>query len=124
VIVWDRGTYRNLTEKDGKMIPVPKAIEAGHVKVWLEGKKLTGGFALTRVGGGKKPRWLLVKVDDGEASIRRNPVKTEPGSILSGRTNEEIAAQRRPQSESPGLPHGSAGAARAARGQGTTGSRL
>ena len=106
------------------MIPVPKAIEAGHVKVWLEGKKLTGGFALTRVGGGKKPRWLLVKMDDGEASIRRNPVKTEPGSILSGRTNEEIAAQRRPQSESPGLPPGSAGAARAARGQGTPGSRL
>ena len=96
VIVWDRGTYRNLTEKDGKMIPVPKAIEAGHVKVWLEGKKLTGGFALTRVGGGKKPRWLLVKMDDGEASIRRNPVKTEPGSILSGRTNEEIAAQKAP----------------------------
>ena len=54
MIVWDRGTYRNLTEKDGKMIPVPKAIEAGHVKIWLQGKKLTGGFALTRVGGGKK----------------------------------------------------------------------
>ena len=48
------GNLRNLTEKDGKVIPVPKAIEAGHVKVWLEGKKLTGGFALTRVGGGKK----------------------------------------------------------------------
>jgi hypothetical protein len=37
-----------------------------------------------------------VKVDDGEVSIRRNPVKTEPGSILSGRTNEEIAAQKAP----------------------------
>jgi hypothetical protein len=96
VIVWDRGTYRNLAEKDGKVIPVPKAIEAGHVKVRLEGKKIAGGFGLTRVGGGKKPRWLLVKVDDGEASIRRNPVKTEPGSILSGRTNEEIAAQKAP----------------------------
>src|SRR6266508_4255067 len=49
VIVWDRGTFRNLTEDGGKEIPVEEAVERGHVKVWLEGEKLTGGFALTRV---------------------------------------------------------------------------
>src|SRR6266542_3760389 len=48
VVVWDTGTYRNLTEKDGREVPVEDAVEQGHVKVWLEGKKLTGGYALTR----------------------------------------------------------------------------
>src|ERR671923_881593 len=26
VIVWDRGTYRNLTEKDGREVPIAKAL--------------------------------------------------------------------------------------------------
>jgi DNA ligase D-like protein (predicted 3'-phosphoesterase) len=92
VIVWDRGTYRNLTEDNGEEIPVEEAVDRGHVKMWLNGKKLTGGFALTRAGGGKRPRWLLVKMDDGGADARRNPVKTEPASVLSGKTIEEVAA--------------------------------
>ena len=93
VIVWDTGTYRNLTEKDGEEIPVERAVEAGHVAVWLEGHKLEGGYALTRFGGGKKPRWLLVKMDDEHADARRNPVKTEPQSVISGKTIEDMAEQ-------------------------------
>ena len=95
VIVWDRGTYRNLTEEGGEEIPVEEAIDRGHVKVWLEGEKLTGGFALTRMGGGRKPRWLLVKLDDTEADARRNPVTTQPRSVVSGKTIEEVAATKR-----------------------------
>jgi hypothetical protein len=49
VIVWDRGTYRNLTEQDGEEVPVEQAIEAGHAEFLLEGEKLWEGFALTRV---------------------------------------------------------------------------
>jgi hypothetical protein len=59
--------------------------------VWLEGEKLGGGFALTRAGSGKRPRWLLVKMDDEGADARRNPVSTAPRSVLSGKTLEEIA---------------------------------
>jgi len=92
VIVWDTGTYRNLTEKDGREVPVEDAVERGHVKVWLEGKKLTGGYALTRIGGGKKGRWILVKMDDEAADARRNPVKSRPESVISGRTVEELEA--------------------------------
>src|SRR6266542_3177599 len=92
VIVWDTGTYRILTEKDGREVPVEDAVERGHVKVWLEGKKLTGGYALTRIGGGKKGRWILVKMDDEAADARRNPVKSQPESVISGRTAEEIEA--------------------------------
>jgi len=94
VIVWDRGTYRNLTEDDdGGEVPVSEALAGGHLKIWLEGEKVRGGYALTRIGKGKDLRWLLVKMDDEEADARRNPVGTEPESVLSGRTVEEVAEE-------------------------------
>lgn len=92
VIVWDRGTYRNLGEDDdGRTISMQKQLDGGHVSFWLTGKKLKGGYALTRIGKGKNGRWLLVKMDDDEADRRRKPVKTEPKSVLSGRTVREVA---------------------------------
>jgi DNA ligase D-like protein (predicted 3'-phosphoesterase) len=93
VLVWDRGTYDNITEKDGDIVPMPKALQQGHVLVWLHGKKVTGGYALQRIGKGKEGRWLLVKMDDKEADARRNPVSTEPKSVLSKRTVEQIARE-------------------------------
>ena len=91
VIVWDTGTYRNMTQRDGEEILVEDAVEAGHVRIWLEGKKLEGGWALTRVSKGQRPRWILVKIKDDKADARRNPVKTQPESALSGKTIEETA---------------------------------
>ena len=93
VIVWDRGTYRNLTEDDGGEVPVSEALAGGHLKIWLEGEKVRGGYAVTRIGKGKDLRWLLVKMDDEGADARRNPVGTEPESVLSGRTVEEVAEE-------------------------------
>ncbi len=92
VMVWDTGPYRNLTEKKGATIPLAEAVAHGHVKVWLEGRKLKGGYALTRFRTGKDESWLLVKADDAEADATRNPVADEPSSALTGRTIEEIAA--------------------------------
>ena len=91
VLVWDTGIYRNLTEKKGAAIPMGQGLAHGHVKVWLEGRKLKGGYALTRFRTGKDESWLLVKTDDAEAAPRRNPVADEPGSVLTGRTIEEIS---------------------------------
>jgi DNA ligase D-like protein (predicted 3'-phosphoesterase) len=93
VIVWDTGSYRSLTEKDGRPVPVERAVQDGHVAVWLEGRKLRGGYALTRVGKGKRERWLLVKMADEQADARRKPVKSQPESVVSGRTIEEVAAE-------------------------------
>lgn len=93
VLVWDAGTYRNLKEKDGKEVPMANAIENGHATFWLEGKKLRGGYALTRFRKGKDESWLLVKMDDEEADARRNPVSSEPESVISGRTLEEVAGE-------------------------------
>jgi len=91
VLVWDTGPYDNLTEKDGKTLPAGKAIEQGHILMRLHGKKLKGGYALQRTGKGKSARWLLVKTKDDAADARRNPVSTEPKSVLSGRTLSQIA---------------------------------
>jgi DNA ligase D-like protein (predicted 3'-phosphoesterase) len=90
VLVWDTGVYRNLTEKKGVAMPMGQAVAHGHVKVWLEGQKLKGGYALTRFKTGPDEAWLLVKADDEAADPRRNPVATEPQSVLTGRTLEEI----------------------------------
>lgn len=62
VEIWDTGTYRNLKEQDGQEVPMEKALENGHLTFWLEGKRLQGGFALTKFGEGKN--WLLVKMKD------------------------------------------------------------
>ena len=94
VLVWDTGIYRNLTEKKGEAIPLGQAVAHGHVKVWLEGSKLKGGYALTRFKTGKDEAWLLVKADDEAADPRRNPVADEPQSVLTGRTLEEISSGR------------------------------
>jgi DNA ligase D-like protein (predicted 3'-phosphoesterase) len=87
VIVWDTGTYRNLSDTE-----VERAVADGHVTVWLEGRKLRGGYALTRIGKGARGRWLLVKMDDDAADARRRPVKTQPESVVSGRTIRQVAA--------------------------------
>jgi DNA ligase D-like protein (predicted 3'-phosphoesterase) len=86
VIVWDTGTYRVLGDD-----PAATALENGHLSFWLEGSKLRGGFALTRLGGSGRERWLLVKKDDEGADRRRNPVSTQGRSVLSGVTVEELA---------------------------------
>lgn len=94
VIVWDAGSYCNLTRRDGAEVPVGEALEAGHVVFWLDGQKLTGGYALTRIAGGEQERWLLVKAADEAADARRNPVRTQPESVRSGRRIEDVAAER------------------------------
>jgi DNA ligase D-like protein (predicted 3'-phosphoesterase) len=92
VIVWDTGPYENISQKDGQAISLAEALEAGHGKVRLKGKKLKGGYALihTRMGGSEK-NWLLIKENDDQADARRNPVSTEPKSVLSGKTIKEMA---------------------------------
>ena len=85
VIVWDNGTYDTLS--DGSM---REALDAGHASFWLHGHKLRGGYTLQRTRGGEKPQWLLIKRRDEEADARRNPVSTQPESIRSGRTIDEV----------------------------------
>lgn len=94
VLIWDTGTYRNLKEKNGEEVPLSTCYDSGHITIWLEGKKLTGGYALTRFKKENNNQWLLVKMDDKEADPLRNPVFTEPKSVVSGKTLEEISSKQ------------------------------
>lgn len=86
VIVWDRGTYTNEGERH-----MTDALESGHLSFRLDGEKLHGGFALTRFRIGKDEAWLLIKKSDEDADGRRKPVRSQPESVLSGRTLYELS---------------------------------
>jgi DNA ligase D-like protein (predicted 3'-phosphoesterase) len=86
VIVWDRGTYTNDADRD-----MAEALERGHLSFRLDGKKLRGGFALTRFRTGKDEAWLLVKKSDDDADGRRKPVRSQPESVVTGRTLDELS---------------------------------
>jgi len=95
VIVWDAGPYRNLRRDDrGKAIDMQSAFDEGLLEVWLEGRKLRGGYALVHARvGGKQEHWLLVKMKDEGADARRNPTNTQRQSVISGRTIEQVAEE-------------------------------
>jgi len=95
VIVWDHGTFVNLSEIDGRMIPFAEAVRRGHAKFWLQGEKLAGGFALIKTAiAGRRPSWLLMKMRDAAAEPDRDLVRERPESVLSGRTIEDVLAGR------------------------------
>ena len=83
VIVWDTGDFDSLTDE-----PAADALDAGHLRVELHGEKLAGAFSLVRTGG---KQWLLIKKDDDGADRRRKPARTQLESVLSGRTNKDLA---------------------------------
>ncbi|HVA74911.1 MAG TPA: DNA polymerase ligase N-terminal domain-containing protein [Acidimicrobiales bacterium] len=94
VIVWDRGTYRNLTEKRGRPVSVSEAVRAGHLSVWLDGTKLTGGWSLSRTrgyGDGDGDNWLLIKKVDDRADPARDVTADEPLSVKTGRDLRDTA---------------------------------
>jgi DNA ligase D-like protein (predicted 3'-phosphoesterase) len=96
VIVWDRGVYENRSvDKRGREISVSEAVELGSVKVYLHGQKISGGYGLVRMGSrpGERQSWLLVKEKDSEADARRNPVRSQPKSVISGRTLKQVLAE-------------------------------
>jgi bifunctional non-homologous end joining protein LigD len=86
VIVWDRGTWAPAHTDD------PAAdIAAGELHFDLVGEKLAGRFVLIRRGRSGKDEWLLVHKNDDHARHGWT-ADDHPRSVLSGRTNDEVAA--------------------------------
>lgn len=80
VIVWDEGTYRDLSiDHDGHEIPLADALEHGHASFQLDGRKLHGGYSLTRIrtDDGGRESWLLVKHSDAYARGHSTPIHDE-----------------------------------------------
>ena len=82
-----------LFDREGREIPVPEAIDEGELKVRLHGEKLNGNYVLVRTGGGDRERWLLIKERGEGADARRNPARTQPESVISGRTLKQVEAE-------------------------------
>lgn len=78
VIIWDEGTAE--IRRD----------EPGHVSFVLHGRKLSGGFALTRTG---ERRWVLVKARDEAARPGTDIVAERPASVRSGRTWQDLSGR-------------------------------
>lgn len=94
VLVWDTGTYQNLRAEDpAHPMSMEESLRDGKVLIWLEGKKLRGGYALVRTNMGGTKNWLLIKERDLQADAHCNPVSNEPNSVLTGKSLEEIASQ-------------------------------
>lgn len=62
VFVWDCGTYANTTGHE-----MTTCLGRGHLSFLLNGEKLHGGYALTRVREGDDETWLLIKRHDDVA---------------------------------------------------------
>ena len=75
VIIWDEGTADIVRD------------EPAHLSFILQGRKLSGGFALTRTG---PKRWILVKVRDEAARAGSDIVAEQPASVRSGKTWRQL----------------------------------
>ena len=86
VMLWDRGAFELLGDATGL-----EQIARGDLKFQLHGEKLKGDFALVLMKGrGKGNDWLLLKKKDAFA-VPGWDVEANAWSVLSGRTQEEIA---------------------------------
>ncbi len=94
VIVWDWGRWTaDLSTPDAA-----QAIRDGALKLDMEGEKLRGAFVLLRMAWseGGKDQWLLIKRRDEDAVPGWDP-EEHPESVKTGRTNDDVAARRRPK---------------------------
>ena len=87
VMVWDKGTYKNL-----KTDNMQQCLEDGRIEIFLDGKKLHGAFALIRMQTPRKG-WLLIKMRDEYANIWQALKKDRDRSALTGRTMRQIARE-------------------------------
>jgi bifunctional non-homologous end joining protein LigD len=100
VIVWDWGTF----EPEAPTLDPKKAIADGELKFVLHGEKLCGRFTLVRTSrrpgsapaafeGDEGEQWLLIKKRDECAKPGWDP-EDHPKSVKTGRTNDEVKANR------------------------------
>lgn len=93
VMLWDQGEWEPVGDPR-------EGYRTGRWKFVLHGEKLKGGWMLVRTGGSrsdsKKPQWLLFKERDAWArsADEANIVESAPLSVHSGRSLDEIAADR------------------------------
>src|SRR5262249_32484781 len=100
VMGWDRGTF--VVEEDaGKPkkagLNALQQLQNGEIKFSLNGEKLRGSFVLVKIKRSEKGNeWLLIKHKDAAEDPKWN-IDEHDGSVLTGRTIEEIKEQAPPK---------------------------
>ncbi len=100
VIVWDWGSYVPEAETPDPL----RAVEDGELKFELHGEKLRGRYTIVRTSRrpGSAPsaafeddseQWLLIKKRDAHAAAGWD-AEDHPQSVRTGRTNDEVKANR------------------------------
>jgi bifunctional non-homologous end joining protein LigD len=98
VIVWDWGTW----EPEAPTLDGRKSVEDGELKFRLNGQKLKGRFTIVRTSGrgGSRPfesddgdQWLLIHKADPDSKPGWD-AEDHPQSVKTGRTNDEVKANR------------------------------
>jgi bifunctional non-homologous end joining protein LigD len=104
VMVWDRGTFA-LENRPGRNFDAVQQLQKGEIKFSLNGEKLRGSFALVKLKKSEKGNeWLMIKHQDAAEDSSWN-VDEHDGSVLTGRTIEEIKEELPPRrSPSPLRP--------------------
>lgn len=88
VMLWDSGSFRNMRKNAaGKEISLQTSFVDGHIDIWINGKKLKGGFSLIRF---RPQNWLLVKQRDEYADDSYDILTLAPRSVKSKKTLAEL----------------------------------
>src|SRR5262252_7728931 len=92
VMVWDRGTY--VTEGPGTPL---EQLRRGEIKFHLNGEKLRGSFVLVKLKNSAKGNdWLMIKHKDAVSDPNWD-IDQHDGSVLTGRTLDEIKNEQPPK---------------------------
>src|SRR6266571_9297546 len=92
VMVWDRGTF----SVEGNLDAL-RQLERGEIKFNLNGEKLRGSFVLVKLKHSEKGNeWLMIKHKDAAEDPAWN-IDGHDGSVVTGRTLEEIAEELPPR---------------------------
>src|SRR5436309_6624481 len=110
VMVWDRGTFAAEGNLDAA-----QQLQRGEIKFSLNGEKLRGSFVLVKLRNSEKGNeWLFIKHKDAAEDPAWN-VDEHDGSVLTGRTLEEIKEESPPKRKpSPMQPNELTGARKSA----------
>ncbi|MGI8618584.1 MAG: DNA ligase D [Gemmatimonadaceae bacterium] len=100
VMLWDRGTYTATPDpSDHDEALLRAGYTKGDFKIHFHGERMQGSYVLVRMKGDRfgssdKPQWLFIKHRDEHAG-REDIVEKYDRSVVSGRTMEEIAADKK-----------------------------
>lgn len=94
VMVWDTGTYENIKEEKGKIVPLEECYQRGTIEIFIKGKKIWGPYALIKTRGlTNKESWILLKMNPRGKSPKKPTGKSikKDVSVLTKRTMSRIA---------------------------------